>query len=264
MERLGKNIGRYGGETIAIERRLKEIQAEALKTGWRAECILDSETIRLPACHRGPAVPRKRLYLSSGIHGDEPAGPMAILQLMRENSWPEDIEIRLCPCLNPAGFALNRRENADGIDFNRDYRQLSTNEIRAHVTWLQQQPNFDLAVVLHEDWEANGFYLYELNPSSLPSLAETVIRRVAEVCPIEHAQLVDNWPCQGGIIRPKVNPKERPQWAEAIYLISHKTRQSYTLEAPSDYPLSIRVAGLVAGVRTLLELLLSAHRQVRP
>jgi hypothetical protein len=52
-----------------------------------------------------------------------------------------------------------------------------------------------------------------------------------------------------GIIRPLVNPAERPKWAEAIYLISRKSHQSYTLETPSDYPLSFRVLAHVAAVR---------------
>jgi hypothetical protein len=54
------------------------------------------------------------------------------------------------------------------------------------------------------------------------------------------------------VIRPQLNPADRPQWPEAIYLRTHKTRQSYTMEAPSDYPLPARVAALVAGVRAVL------------
>ena len=33
------------------------------------------------------------------------------------------------------------------------------------MRWLARQPNFDLAVCVHEDWESVGFYLYELNLS---------------------------------------------------------------------------------------------------
>lgn len=252
MQRLRKNQGCYCGETIAIESVLREIQTEALKNGWHFDRVLGSETICFPAYVRATARPEKRLYLSSGIHGDEPAGPLALLELMKENRWPERVDIWLCPCLNPTGFPLNRRENAQRIDLNRDYRHLITDEIRAHVGWLQQQPSFDITVVLHEDWEANGFYLYELNPDHRPSLAESIIERVAEVCPIETSDLVDDFPCHAGIIRPQVNPMDRPQWPESIYLVHHKTRHSYTLEAPSDFPLNIRVAALVTAVQTAL------------
>ena len=47
-------------------------------------------------------------------------------------------------------------------------------------------------------------------------------------------------------------PQERPLWPEALYLISHKSRQGYTLEAPSDFPLPARVAALVAAVNAAL------------
>src|SRR5204862_2637245 len=105
-----------------------------------------------------------RIYMSTGIHGDEPAGPLALRQLLQQNQWPAEACLWLCPCLNPTGFPLNRRENAEGEDLNRDYRHLVTDEIRAHVAWLKRQPKFDVTPCLHEDWESTGFYLYALNP----------------------------------------------------------------------------------------------------
>jgi len=38
-----------------------------------------------------------------------------MLRLLRENVWPSTVELFVCPCLNPQGFALNRRENATGV-----------------------------------------------------------------------------------------------------------------------------------------------------
>ncbi len=79
------------------------------------------------------STPLLRIYISTGIHGDEPAGPLAALRLIQENHWPENAEIFLLPCLNPIGFTLNRRENANGIDLNRDYRNPKSAEVlRAH------------------------------------------------------------------------------------------------------------------------------------
>jgi hypothetical protein len=49
-------------------------------------------------------------------------------------------------------------------------------------------------------------------------------------------------------LRPNIDPRTRPDWPEAFYLISHKTRQSYTVEGPSDFPLPTRVDALVAAV----------------
>jgi murein peptide amidase A len=162
------------------------------------------------------------------------------------------VAMTLVPCLNPAGFAGGRRENADGVDLNRDYRAPRAAEIAAHVRWLKQQEGFDLCLCLHEDWEAQGFYLYELNPDSVPSLAGTMIRAVSAGCPIDRSAVIEGRPASGGIIRPNLDPALRPAWPESFWLIQNRTRLSYTLEAPSDFPLATRVTALVAAVRSAL------------
>lgn len=245
MQRLGQNKGGYRGETIDIQQVLQQIEQAAVGNNW----LRDAD---FPAWHRPNSSARANIYISAGIHGDEPAGPLAALQLLQEDTWPADAAIWLCPCLNPTGFALNRRESAAGLDLNRDYRHLQSPEARAHVAWLQRQPRFDIALCLHEDWESNGFYLYELNPDNRASLAERILEAVAKVCPVDMSPLIENWAAQNGLIRPNLNPADRPQWPEAVYLITQNTRQSYTLEAPSDFPLPVRVAALTAAVRAVL------------
>jgi len=221
---LGKNIGGYRGETIEIQKTLQEIERASAAANWTLDRV--PGPVEILACRRTVPDPRHRVYISTGIHGDEPAGPLAALQLLCENQWPNDAALWLCPCLNPSGFPLNRRENSAGIDLNRDYRHLQSAEVRTHVQWLEHQPDFDLTLCLHEDWESAGFYLYELNPNHGPSLA---------------------------------NPMDRPQWPEALYLASQgKTPMSYTFEAPSDFPLPVRVAALAAAVRAALRLLRAA------
>jgi hypothetical protein len=48
--------------------------------------------------------PGKRVYLSAGIHGDEPAGPLALLELLHGGFFDSGIHWILCPALNPAGL----------------------------------------------------------------------------------------------------------------------------------------------------------------
>src|SRR3954469_6979608 len=67
----------------------------------------------------GPAV-----YLSAGIHGDEPAGPEALI------TWAEADLARLrrhalviFPCLNPWGLVNNIRLGEDGLDWNRSFHR---------------------------------------------------------------------------------------------------------------------------------------------
>jgi protein MpaA len=296
MQRLGKNVGRYFGDTIDIHRTLADIKDAALKNGWASQTFHESNGLELFALTRfessslnsqvqestnlpnagttSPSPPRSggegrgevvfraqgenqplRVYISAGIHGDEPAGPLAALRLLQENQWPENLDLWFCPCLNPIGFTRNTRENDRGIDLNREYKNPVAEEIIAHIDWLEQQPKFDLCLLLHEDWESHGFYLYEQNPDARRSLAEPMIEAVSQVCPIDPNEMIEGRSAQNGIIRPNFDPKSRPQWPEAFYLITHKTRQSYTLEAPSDYPVSTRVDALVAAVRTAIDII---------
>lgn len=254
MQPLDRNHGAYRGETIDIAAVLREIEAAARRYGWRFESIPADGDIALHAWVR-PGGGSRRVYLSAGIHGDEPAGPLAVRQLMQENQWPAQLDLWLCPCLNPTGFPTNRRENAQGVDLNRQYLHVESPETRAHIAWLERQPAFDVTLCLHEDWEARGFYLYELNPDNRPSHAEEIIRRVSEVCPIDPSDLIEERPAQGGIVRPSSDPLSRPQWPEAFWLVAHKTRHSYTLEAPSDFHLPVRVNALVTAVRAVIEAL---------
>lgn len=260
MQRLGKNVGRYLGDTIDIQQILREVEIAAKEYGWRSEVFFENSELKLFGLTRSSPVtsrvsPPNRIYISAGIHGDEPAGPVAALRLLRENKFPANADLWFCPCLNPIGFALNSRENSRGIDLNRDYLKPRADEITAHIQWLDRQPKFDLCLLLHEDWESHGFYLYEQNPDDRQSLAEPMIEAVSKVCPIDPNELIEGRPAKNGIIRPSLDPNSRPQWPEAFYLITHKTRQSYTLEAPSDYPLSTRVDALVAAVGAGIEVI---------
>lgn len=269
MQQLGKNIQGYSGETIDIAAVQQDCVAAAQTHGWSVETIHASpklimgltrhasgntSTLTSTATEDGQSA--TRIYISTGIHGDEPAGPLAALRLLQENAWPPGLDIWLCPCLNPTGFVLNHRENREGLDLNRQYRAPGAAETVAHVAWLKRQPRFDLCLCLHEDWESHGFYLYELNPDRCRSLADPIIARVAQVCPIDRSEIIEGRPAKNGIIRPDLDPRSRPQWPEAFFLITHKTRCSYTLEAPSDYPLPMRIAALVAAVTTTLEAVL--------
>lgn len=255
--RLGLNLGGYRGEAINPTAVIAASAAAARAAGWTVEELLPGPApilgLRRPASPSAAGAPApRRVYLSAGIHGDEPAGPLAALQLLQEDLWPAGTDLWLCPCLNPAGFALNQRENAGGLDLNRHFRAPSAAETVAHVRWLEAQPGFDVCLCLHEDWESNGFYLYELNPEDAPSLAGRMVEAAARVCPIDTAEVIEGRAARGGLIRPSLDPRSRPDWPEAFYLLTWKTRLSYTLEAPSDFALPVRVAALVAAVRAAL------------
>lgn len=260
MQPLGLNRGGYHGERIDIQRIVAETHRLALAAGWREERLLAGTDRELVCLTRPPQTPSlalpPRLYVSAGIHGDEPAGPLALLRMFQRDLWPDNAALWVCPCLNPTGCIRTTRENDAGVDLNRDYLNPSTLEVKAHVEWLSRQPNFDAVICLHEDWESSGFYCYELNPTSGDTLAEGIIEAVREVCPIESAAMIDGRPASApGIIYPSIDPSSRPQWPEAFWMWQRGRGRSLTLESPSDFPLPVRWETLVtATVRALRQL----------
>ena len=140
-----QNDDGYHGEKIDIRATLAEIKAAAPRHGWSSEIFHSQAGFDLSALTRRAApksAPATRIYLSTGIHGDEPAGPLAALRLIRENRWPDQAEVILLPCLNPLGFANNRRENAQGLDLNRDYLNSQSPEIaRTSRGWKSNRPS---------------------------------------------------------------------------------------------------------------------------
>jgi hypothetical protein len=82
--------------------------------------------------------------------------------------------------VNPSGFALATRRNADGDDVNRSFsRGGTTPEARAIIT-ANRDRRFVLSLDLHEDHEATGFYLYEPTRGARASYGDPVTRAMID------------------------------------------------------------------------------------
>ncbi len=108
------------------------------------------------------------LMYTCSVHGDENSGREACLQLARDMSTTTDPAwLRLLRDttvlflnVNPDGWAANTRENAQGLDVNRDYMALQTPEGRAAVKTMRDwRP--DVLNDLHE-YGPNPYYRTDL------------------------------------------------------------------------------------------------------
>jgi hypothetical protein len=236
----------------------RRFDAAARERGFRSEPLIEIAGVPLSAYTKRIPGPHPRIYVSSGIHGDEPATPGSLLHMLEKGLFDSRANWFLCPLLNPTGYVRGTRENDAGIDLNRDYRDLRSPEIAAHVRWLRRQPNFDITFCLHEDWGTEGFYLYELNPHQRPTLADAMIAAAMELGAIETSAVIDGRKAHApGIIRPESDPLLREQWPEALYLLRHHCTLNYTLETPSVKPLEQRIAtqhaAVAAAINTFLK-----------
>ncbi len=239
----------YLGKMAAIEPLIDDLRGAARKSGFSVRALTEVDGMPVLAFSRSGRPGSKSVYLSAGIHGDEPAGPLTVLELL-EAGLPDDIHWHICPAINPTGLKAGTRVNAAGVDLNRDYLAVTQPEVRAHVQWLGEQGPIDLALFLHEDWESKGFYVYELNPRPEEfSAARLMIQAVEPYCPIEHAPRIDGHRAVDGVIIPDAGDLQRPDWPEALFVFTHHNSLNYTLETPSAFALHTRVEAMRAAVR---------------
>ena len=180
---------------------------------------------------------------------------MAMLQLLRQGLFSNSpCHWLLCPAINPRGLARNCRENPDGIDLNRDYLMKSSPEISAHAAWLANQPPPDLFLSLHEDWETQGFYFYEINLGpDVPERATSILDAVAPWFHPEPGPEIDgHQPRTPGWIHHRAEADVPTGWPEAIFLAKHGCPLSFTFESPSQSTLPKRAAALCAAVKAAL------------
>lgn len=248
-----------------IEAYLDRLKAAAKKALFSIEPFGITQELPLLALtregqtpdHTALEAPTARIYLSAGIHGDEPAGPLALLRLLNERWFSPDISWYLLPLLNPVGISLNQRENAEGADLNRDYFQARSLEVAAHLKWMESRfrgNSIDISILLHEDWEARGFYLYEVTRDFERSVARDALDAASQVLPIEMGTRIDGRVAQKGRIAPlemenlSLEGDDLPG-AEAIFLSKTYSELNYTFETPTDFPIADRVDAHVRAIK---------------
>ncbi|WP_035610561.1 succinylglutamate desuccinylase/aspartoacylase family protein, partial [Haloferula sp. BvORR071] len=236
------------GGGFEIESFLAEFGDLAASKGFTRRHLCDTAAGPLLAWERLEA--EAPTYLSAGMHGDEPAGPRAALELLRSGLMDRGSWL-VCPALNPTGLAAGTRENDTGIDLNRDYLALRSPEARAHTAWLGTLPCPRLFASLHEDWETSGFYFYEINLGvDRPERAASILGAVAPWFPPEPASLIDGHEIRSAGWIYHVPEADSPEhWPEAIFLAKRGCPVSFTLETPSANCLDARIAAHVAAVK---------------
>ncbi|MBV9464396.1 MAG: M14 family metallocarboxypeptidase [Verrucomicrobiae bacterium] len=192
------------------------------------------------------------IYLSTGIHGDEPSGPVAVTQLLeRPPPWFLRCSWLVFPCLNPWGYERNSRKNAKALDLNRQWRFRREPEIAA-VRRVVGRRKFDLAFLMHEDYDARGFYLYELVKEGRPG-GEKILRAIRPHLPLHPLRRIEGRNVElVGLIRRggNFNYHRRKRWPEAFYLVHGHTSHLYNAETPSSgFELAARVRAQRSALR---------------
>ncbi|WP_244232798.1 M14 family metallopeptidase [Methylacidiphilum caldifontis] len=241
----------------------KKMAQIAKGLGWKRKLLctvtrsLPVEAFYSPPCSvRSTAV--KRVYISAGIHGDEPAGVLALIQWL-ENFRPSllfSYHFTLIPLINPWGLKHNSRLNEHGVDLNRSFQNVNLSPIKEIRSFLEAQQPFDLCLLLHEDYDAHGIYLYEI-PSNL-QLGRKILDEVSKTFLIDSRPKIEGRKHNGGVLsRPLQKSRfEKIGYPEAVYLyFQFKCKRIYTIETPSEWDIEKRIKAHTQVIDTALSLI---------
>lgn len=182
------------------------------------------------------------IYLSAGIHGDEPASTEALIVWAETNAnrLPE-LPLILFPCLNPWGLISNQRTDATGTDLNRRFHSDDRGVISALKKVIGPY-QFSVALMLHEDYDGQGLYLYEIK-RQMPYWGEALLDAARAVIPIDPRPRIDRRIARNGLIRRRFDPRRFLElgFPEAIWLHQNHATRSLTIETPSEFALEQRV-----------------------
>jgi murein peptide amidase A len=190
------------------------------------------------------------ICLVAGVHGDEPDGILAALELARRFARsPQLISnylLTIYPCVNPIGYERMTRENGNGKDLNREFFRESheqevvimEHELRAH--------EFTGFISGHSDFESFGLYAYATGAVLSERLAKPALFQASGVIPINTDAIIDGHPAQNGIINQKFPGSLGP--------LSKGASEPFdiTIETPNLFALGKRVEAQAIAFETIL------------
>ena len=193
------------------------------------------------------------IYFSAGIHGDEPGSTEALV------TWAEQqgkklsrLPLFLLPCLNPWGLTMNIRLNIAGVDLNRSFHRTDLPVIEA-MKRVVAGHQFEAASALHEDYDGQGIYLYEVQHVQ-PYWGEALLAAARPHLPSDPRVRIDGRKAVNGIHRRRIDMKRFAQIGhpEALWLHREHAARTFTVETPSEFALERRVAAHIAVIDNMV------------
>ncbi len=193
------------------------------------------------------------VLLIAGTHGDEPATVEAALQVLERDSvaWARGFGLDVLPCTNPSGYVRNIRETAQGVDINWSWDRTDVPEIELLREFLRGR-RYRFILDFHEDWETEGFYLYE-HRLGVVAAGPKMIAAIEPICAINRDAQIEGWPAQDGVVLAS-SSQERMDRGDGfpLVLLRDHTPHKLTTETSTAWPMAQRVRAHHTALDTLL------------
>lgn len=188
------------------------------------------------------------IVVIGGIHGDEPAGICAALELFAKE-YPASQMLTIIPCANPTGYTRNTRENGKGEDINR---QFDDDRLQAEERVLRDiVGQADVLITLHEDDVHDGCYVYA--PKTHANIGKGTLNAMSKHVPAFAGDIVFNDPSNKGLITNF--DKENPKHVRSVEGFGKKMGvPSFCLEVPKDQGFNARVSALRDGALHIIRI----------
>ncbi|MFH1444573.1 MAG: M14 family metallocarboxypeptidase [Candidatus Peregrinibacteria bacterium] len=198
------------------------------------------------------------IFISAGMHGDEPAGVHAVIRFLNTDldQYRDRFNIVALPCLNPSGFDAGTHNTASGLNINDHFGKQSDDAviqaIEAKIKSLA--PSILLALDLHEDNSGDqlGCYAHEMISRGTDRIAHQVLEVLAptDICRQPEIYGAQN---ANGVIEETVEDSQGSLGRLDLYLKTHSTQHVMSIETPSVWPLEKRIQAHLAMIHRGLE-----------
>jgi protein MpaA len=223
---------------------------------WSSFCVgsweCGDEPYALPkfVFRRRNEAPEFKLGIFAGIHGDEPAGVLALCDFVRALEASPVLghayELHVYPLLNPTGYEDGTRESRSGRDLNREFWKGSLEPEVALVEREILREKFDGYIALHSDDTSDGLYGFSRGATLTQHLLRPALAAAEHALPVNRGGIIDGFHAVEGIIHSAYDgilsapPGARPQPFEVI------------LESPALAPMHLQRASLILGLAEIL------------
>jgi murein peptide amidase A len=191
-----------------------------------------------------------KLAIFAGIHGDEPAGVHAVVDLLRAleaDPWVgRAYRIHIYPLCNPTGYEDGTRHSRSGLDLNREFWRGS---LEPEVGIIERElllHKFHGIISLHSDDTSDGLYGFVRGATLTKHLLEPALAAAEAALPVNQAAIIDGFHAVNGIIHTAYNgiltapPGTSPSPFEII------------LESPQHAPMDLQRKAFVLALTEIL------------